>query len=104
MLLPFGRVIYRSDSYSLTILTIKLEDSLAERLSRKAKQMNSNLQKYIEGILVTWANGNSEENTSASFPIYRTSDFIDSLVVKGEIPVPEDMNGIDALLDEKYTI
>ncbi|MBQ8190579.1 MAG: hypothetical protein IJZ45_02300 [Bacteroidaceae bacterium] len=88
----------------MATLTIKLEDSLAERLSRKAKQMNSNLQKYIEGILVTWANGNSEENTSASLPIYRTSDFIDSLVVKGEIPVPEDMNGIDALLDEKYAI
>lgn len=88
----------------MATLTIKLEDSLAERLSRKAKQMNSNLQKYIEGILVTWANGNSEENTSASLPIYRTSDFIDSLVVKGEIPVPEDMNGIDSLLDEKYAI
>lgn len=88
----------------MATLTIKLEDSLAERLSRKAKQMNCNLQKYIEGILVTWANGNSEENISASFPIYRTSDFIDSLVVKGEIPVPEDMNGIDALLDEKYAI
>ncbi|MBQ4526237.1 MAG: hypothetical protein IJA00_09275 [Bacteroidaceae bacterium] len=88
----------------MATLTIKLEDSLAERLSKKAKQMNSNLQKYIEGILVTWANGNSEENTSASLPIYRTSDFIDSLVVKGEIPVPEDMNGIDALLDEKYAI
>ncbi|MBQ4621750.1 MAG: hypothetical protein IJB28_03755 [Bacteroidaceae bacterium] len=88
----------------MATLTIKLEDSLAERLSRKAKQMNSNLQKYIEGILVTWANGNSEENISASLPIYRTSDFIDSLVVKGEIPVPEDMNGIDALLDEKYAI
>lgn len=88
----------------MATLTIKLEDSLAERLSRKAKQMNSNLQKYIEGILVTWANGNSEENTSASLPIYRTSYFIDSLVVKGEIPVPEDMNGIDSLLDEKYAI
>lgn len=88
----------------MATLTIKLEDSLAERLSKKAKQMNSNLQKYIEGMLVTWANGNSEENTSASLPIYRTSDFIDSLVVKGETPVPEDMNGIDALLDEKYAI
>ena len=88
----------------MATLTIKLEDSLAERLSKKAKQMNSNLQKYIEGILVTWANRNSEENTSASLPIYRTSDFIDSLVVKGEIPVLEDMNGIDALLDEKYAI
>lgn len=88
----------------MATLTIKLEDSLAERLSKKAKQMNSNLQKYIEGMLVTWANGNSEENTSASLPIYRTSDFIDSLVVKGGTPVPEDMNGIDALLDEKYAI
>lgn len=88
----------------MATLTIKLEDSLAERLSKKAKQMNSNLQKYIEGMLITWANGNSEENTSESLPIYRTSDFIDSLVVKGGTPVPEDMNGIDALLDEKYAI
>lgn len=33
---------------------------------------------------------------------YRTSEFIDSLVVKGGEEVPADINSIDTLIDTKY--
>lgn len=88
----------------MATVTIKLEDSLVERLSQRAKQMNCNLQKYIAEMLAALDGKNQKATTlpSDASSFYRTSDFIDSLVVKGEYPVPADLNGIDSLLDEKY--
>jgi hypothetical protein len=36
--------------------------------------------------------------------LYRTSPFIESLVLKGGDKVPENVNSIDSLLDEKYKL
>ncbi len=83
-------------------VTLQLDDSLLSLIRQKAQ--NISVQAYIEDLLLSTFNMRKKDLIMNKIQNYKVSPYIQSLSIKGEEKVPNEVDGMDVLIEEKYRL
>ncbi len=82
-------------------VTVRIDDVLLSQIKEKAQ--GRSVQHYIEDLLHSTFFVLDKRNDNVKSNGYEVSPFVKSLSLKGGNMVPNDVDGIDSLIDLKYT-
>lgn len=83
--------------------SINLQDNFIDKLLSLSDDMKLRIiNKLSESLLDKNTSRNKRGAVKRKNDGENTLEFINSLVIKGGVPVPENINDINSLLDEKY--